>query len=208
MNLRQKQLDITGYGKYIFALLVPQPPTQTAAVNSLLKLFHGIPYINMFKKNMVLLDDAVAADMLPALSTVPCPVTLAACGGVVRIIFPEFTCLCPRTGYPDFASIDLYYLPHSRCIELKSWKLYLNSFRMVGTFHETVTGHLFQTVKKLLQPEWLLLVGDFFPRGNVNTTVALETPVKRPAGADILIKKYLHHARSFEPTGKGKGPAQ
>lgn len=162
----------------------------------------------MFKKNMILLDDAVAGDMLPALSTVPCPNALAAHGGVVRVIFPEFTCLCPRTGYPDFASIDLYYLPRSRCIELKSWKLYLNSFRMIGTFHETVTGHLFHIVKKLLQPKWILLVGDFFPRGNVNTTVVLESPNKRPVGADVLIKDYLQHARPFDPAGTGKGLAQ
>jgi 7-cyano-7-deazaguanine reductase len=66
---------------------------------------------------------------------------------------------------------------------------------MIGTFHETVTFHLFETLKNILQPQWLLVAGDFFPRGNVNTTVLFETPGERPAGADIL----THHIETSLP---------
>ena len=112
----------------------------------------------MFKEKMTLLEDALKKKALPSITTFPSPYTKNAAGsGVIRIIFPEFTCVCPKTGYPDFASIDVYYLPAKTCIELKSWKLYLNSFRMIGSFHETVTAHLFTTLKGLLKPKWLLL---------------------------------------------------
>jgi 7-cyano-7-deazaguanine reductase len=151
----------------------------------------------MFKDAMTSLADAVSSKLLPAIDTFPCPHVKGDGGNnVIRIIFPEFTCLCPRTGYPDFASIDLYYAPDRRCVELKSWKVYLNSFRMIGTFHETVTVHLFHTVRRLLKPRWLLLAGDFFPRGNVCTTVVFETG-RRPAAADFCVKKYKHHSRTF-----------
>lgn len=152
----------------------------------------------MFKDQMTLLEDALRKKMLPDIGTFPCPYkSPAEPTGIIRIVFPEFTCVCPRTGYPDFASIDCYYLPAGLCIELKSWKLYLNSFRMVGAFHETVTSHLFVTLRRLLKPKWLLLAGDFFPRGNVNTTVIFETG-KRPAGADSLIKDYAPHCRNMK----------
>ncbi len=151
----------------------------------------------MFKDTMVLLDKAIAKKMLPRIETFASPFdNRKPCSGVIRIVFPEFTCVCPRTGYPDFASIDLHYLPGRLCIELKSWKLYLNSFRMVGTFHETVCAHLFDTVKRLVNPKWLLLAGDFFPRGNVNTTVVLEEG-ERPKAADFLVGKYNPRSKSF-----------
>jgi 7-cyano-7-deazaguanine reductase len=142
----------------------------------------------MFFDNVIPLDQAVAQGRLPALETFDAPFDSSSTGsGVIRIVFPEFTCVCPKTGYPDFASIELYYLPERLCLELKSWKLYLNSFRMIGTFHETVTAHLFQTITSVLKPRWALMVGDFFPRGNVDTTVVFETSTPRPAGADVLI---------------------
>ena len=140
----------------------------------------------MFFENTVPLDQALREGRFPALETFPRP-SAAAGGGCIRIVFPEFTCVCPKTGYPDFASIVLCYLPDKLCLELKSWKLYLNSFRMVGTFHETVTAHLFDTLMAALAPEWMLLAGDFYPRGNVDTTVLFETPGPRPAGADLLM---------------------
>jgi 7-cyano-7-deazaguanine reductase len=151
----------------------------------------------MFKDAMMPLDNALAKKILPPIETFSSPFAKrTGAPGVIRIVFPEFTCVCPRTGYPDFASIDLYYLPGRLCIELKSWKLYLNSFRMVGAFHESVCAHLFDTIKKLIKPRWLLLAGDFFPRGNVNTTVILEEGMRPPA-ADFLIKTYDSRARSF-----------
>jgi 7-cyano-7-deazaguanine reductase len=155
----------------------------------------------MISNSITLLDEAIAKGMLPPIETFPCPDQGQwADSGVIRIIFPEFTCMCPKTGYPDFASIDLYYLPDKLCIELKSWKLYLNSFRMIGTFHETVTSYLFHVVLKLLAPKWALLAGDFFPRGNVNTTVLFETPTPRPKAADVLLKEYAPHCRTVELT--------
>jgi 7-cyano-7-deazaguanine reductase len=151
----------------------------------------------MSKPAMILLEDAIKGKMPPALDTFACPYTGESTrNSVIRIIFPEFTCLCPKTGYPDFASIDLYYLPGKRCIELKSWKLFLNSFRMIGTFHETVISFLFEKVKKSLAPRWLLLAGDFFPRGNVNTTIIFETGT-RPEAAVFLVKKYQPYSRTF-----------
>jgi 7-cyano-7-deazaguanine reductase len=152
----------------------------------------------MFKDKMTLLEHAVRNKMLPSIETFPCPYKpKAGVSGVIRIVFPEFTCVCPKTGYPDFASIDLYYLPNKLCVELKSWKLYLNSFRMIGTFHETVTAHLFETMQALLKPKWIMLAGDFFPRGNVNTTVIFEAG-KRPAAAGYLLGRYKSRARGFK----------
>jgi len=151
----------------------------------------------MFKASMTLLTDTGAKKLLPEIDTFPCPFgKRPGTNGIVRIVFPEFTCVCPKTGYPDFASVDLYYAPDKLCLELKSWKLYLNSFRMIGTFHETVTDFLFQKVSSLLKPKWLLLVGDFFPRGNVNTTVVFETG-RRPPAADFCVRSYTPHSRTF-----------
>lgn len=153
----------------------------------------------MFYDNVTLLEDAVSRGMLPSLETFDTPYDASGGAGVIRIVFPEFTCVCPKTGYPDFATIGLYYLPDQRCIELKSWKMYLNSFRMLGTFHETVTAHLFNTICEALQPRWAMLVGDFLPRGNVDTTVVFETDSPRPRGADVLIGNL--HARCRELSG-------
>jgi len=153
----------------------------------------------MFFENVQLLNDALLAGKLPPLETFPAPFDSdIEKSGVIRIVFPEFTCVCPKTGYPDFASIAICYLPNKLCIELKAWKLYLNAFRMIGTFHETVTHHIYTTLKQTLDPKWLLVVGDFFPRGNVDTKVVFETATPRPAGADLLISSILPRTRSFE----------
>ncbi|HLV32117.1 MAG TPA: preQ(1) synthase [Chitinispirillaceae bacterium] len=152
----------------------------------------------MFFNNLISLEDALKNNTFPELETFPCPFDSNKNSGIIRIIFPEFTCVCPKTGYPDFAAIGLYYLPKSLCLELKSWKLYLNSFRMIGTYHETVTYHLFETIKKVLDPSWFLVTGDFFPRGNVNTTIVFESPGTRPHGADILIDPLSTRCRKFE----------
>ena len=148
--------------------------------------------------NTIRLDQAVAQNLFPAVETFECPYDPAAsASGIIRIVFPEFTCLCPKTGYPDFASIIVCYLPGRHCLELKSWKLYLNAFRSIGAFHESVTAHLFETLKNILVPQWLLVAGDFFPRGNVDTTVLFETPGTRPAGADLLLGPLLPRCRTY-----------
>jgi 7-cyano-7-deazaguanine reductase len=153
----------------------------------------------MFFDNVIMLEDAIKKGALPSIETFPCPYNASEVRtGVIRIVFPEFTCVCPKTGYPDFASINICYLPDKLCIELKSWKLYLNAFRMIGTFHETITHHIYTTLHNTLKPQWLLVMGDFFPRGNVDTTVVFESPSPRPAGADLLLSTILPRTRSFE----------
>lgn len=89
----------------------------------------------------------------------------------INISFPEFTCLCPRSGYPDFATIKINYMPDKKIVELKSLKLYLNSFRNVYMSHEEVTNKIYSELEKRLKPRFLEVIGDFNPRGNVKTIV-------------------------------------
>ncbi len=84
---------------------------------------------------------------------------------------PEFTCVCPMTGQPDFATIRIRYLPDRLCVELKSLKLYLWSFREEGTFHEAVTNRICDDLVKALAPRFIEVVGDFAVRGGIHTVV-------------------------------------
>jgi len=84
---------------------------------------------------------------------------------------PEFTCLCPRSGFPDFATIKIKYVPHKKCVELKSLKLYINSFRDKHVFHEDVVNLILQDMVDLLDPWDITVVGDFTVRGNIHTVV-------------------------------------
>ncbi len=84
---------------------------------------------------------------------------------------PEFTCLCPRSGFPDFANIKIKYVPHLKCVELKSLKLYINGFRNKNVFHEDVTNIIIQDLIDLLDPWEIEVVGDFTVRGNIKTVV-------------------------------------
>ena len=154
----------------------------------------------MFLNQMTPLQEAIKQGILPEIETFECPYdTKKTSTGIIRIVFPEFTCVCPKTGYPDFATIFLYYHPNKLCIELKSWKLYLNSFRMIGTFHETVSSHLFETILEKLKPRWAMLVGDFFPRGNVDTSIVFETTGQRPQGLDALLSAEEPYSKTFDP---------
>lgn len=89
----------------------------------------------------------------------------------IEISFPEFTCLCPRSGYPDFATIRLRYIPDRKIVELKSLKLYLNSYRDKYISHEAVTNKIYDDLKNLLNPRFIEVIGDFNPRGNVKTII-------------------------------------
>jgi 7-cyano-7-deazaguanine reductase len=93
----------------------------------------------------------------------------------IEISFPEFTCLCPRSGYPDFATIKISYIPDKYIVELKSLKLYLNSFRDVSVSHESATNKIFEALQKLLKPRQLEVIGDFNARGNVKTVIRVTT---------------------------------
>ncbi len=93
----------------------------------------------------------------------------------INISFPEFTCLCPRSGYPDFATIRISYIPDKKIIELRSLKLYLNSFRGVYMSHEEATNRIYEALYKKLKPRFLEVVGDFKPRGNMKTVVRVSS---------------------------------
>ncbi len=91
----------------------------------------------------------------------------------IDLSFPEFTCLCPRSGYPDFALIKVTYVPDKKIVELKAIKLWLNSFRNQHISHEAVTNLIYDTLKDALLPRKLKVVGDFNPRGNLKTIITV-----------------------------------
>ena len=93
---------------------------------------------------------------------------------LVEISFPEFTCLCPRSGYPDFATLLIKYIPGEYIAELKSLKLYLNSFRDLHISHEEATNRIFADIFDAIGPKSLKVTGDFHPRGNVHTVITVK----------------------------------
>ena len=92
----------------------------------------------------------------------------------IRMTLPEFSCLCPKTGQPDFATLQLAYVPHERCVELKSLKLYIWSFRSRGAFHEAVTNEILGHLVAATAPRFMRLVAEFNVRGGIYTTVTAE----------------------------------
>jgi 7-cyano-7-deazaguanine reductase len=92
----------------------------------------------------------------------------------IRMSIPEFTCLCPKTGQPDFATLDLEYVPDRLCVELKSLKLYIWSFRDRGAFHEAVTNEIVDQLAGATQPRFMRLTAKFNVRGGIYTTVVVE----------------------------------
>src|SRR5206468_8438300 len=104
---------------------------------------------------------------------------------------PEFTCLCPRTGQPDFATLYLDYIPDRKCVELKSLKLYIWSFRNEGAFHEAVTNRICDDLVRLLSPRFLRLTARFYVRGGIFTSVLAEHRKKgrkRAAGLELATR--------------------
>jgi 7-cyano-7-deazaguanine reductase len=92
----------------------------------------------------------------------------------IRMTIPEFSCLCPKTGQPDFATLQLAYVPNERCIELKSLKLYIWSFRSRGAFHEAVTNEILSHLVAATAPRFMRLLAEFNVRGGIYTTVTAE----------------------------------
>jgi 7-cyano-7-deazaguanine reductase len=92
---------------------------------------------------------------------------------VIDIICPEFTSVCPKTGQPDFGTITLQYTPEKTCVELKSLKMYLQSFRNDGIFYENVTNRIFDDLIAVLHPRRLKLIASFTPRGGISTNVTV-----------------------------------
>lgn len=106
----------------------------------------------------------------------------------IRMTLPEFTCLCPKTGQPDFATLELEYVPDRLCVELKSLKLYIWSFRDRGVFHEAVSNEIASDLGAALAPRFLRLTARFNVRGGIWTTVVVEwrRPGWEPAPAVSL----------------------
>jgi 7-cyano-7-deazaguanine reductase len=92
----------------------------------------------------------------------------------IHIEIPEFTCLCPKTGQPDFATLFLDYIPDARCVELKSLKLYIWSFRDEGHFHEAVTNRILDDLVRATEPRYMRLTSKFYVRGGIFTNVAAD----------------------------------
>jgi 7-cyano-7-deazaguanine reductase len=92
----------------------------------------------------------------------------------IRMTIPEFSCLCPKTGQPDFATLELEYVPNERCVELKSLKLYIWSFRSRGAFHESVTNEILADLAAATAPRFMRLLAKFNVRGGIYTSVAAE----------------------------------
>jgi 7-cyano-7-deazaguanine reductase len=92
----------------------------------------------------------------------------------IRMRIPEFTCLCPKTGQPDFATLRLEYVPDSLCVELKSLKLYVWSYRNEGAFHEAVTNRILDDLARLMRPRFIRLTAEFNVRGGIYTTIVAE----------------------------------
>ena len=89
----------------------------------------------------------------------------------VNVSIPEFNCVCPRTGLPDFATIKINYIPNKHIVELKSLKLYIVKFRNMGIFHESATNKIFNDFQKACKPRQIEVIGEFSARGGISTTV-------------------------------------
>ena len=96
----------------------------------------------------------------------------------INLDVPEFTCICPKTGLPDFATIRIEYSPAKFCVELKSFKLYTIFFRNVGIFHEHLINKMLEDFVVSVKPRWFKITGVFNPRGGITTTVSREYKVK------------------------------
>lgn len=96
----------------------------------------------------------------------------------IHMEIPEFTCLCPQTGQPDFATLYLDYVPDRVCVELKSLKLYIWSYRNQGAFHEAVTNRILDDLAQAVKPRYMRLTARFYVRGGIFTTVVAETRKK------------------------------
>jgi 7-cyano-7-deazaguanine reductase len=92
----------------------------------------------------------------------------------IRIKVPEFTCLCPKTGQPDFATINIEYIADKQCVELKALKMYMWSFRDEGAFHEKVTNQMLDDLVKATSPRFIRIKAEFYVRGGIYTTIIAE----------------------------------
>jgi 7-cyano-7-deazaguanine reductase len=101
---------------------------------------------------------------------------------IIQFDCPEFTCLCPMTGQPDFATITIEYVPDRTCVELKALKLYLWSYRDQGAFHEAVTNQICDDIVRAIAPRRITVTGKFWVRGGITTTVSVTAGSQHPTG--------------------------
>ncbi len=106
---------------------------------------------------------------------------------IINITIPEFTCLCPKTGQPDFATLYVKYIPKNFCLELKSLKQYIVSFRNIGTFHESVTNQICSDLSKAINPQFLSLKAQFNVRGGIYTSVEIQYRNKKWKNPNCLL---------------------
>ena len=97
----------------------------------------------------------------------------------IKMTLPEFCCLCPRSGYPDFATIYIDYIPNEFVVELKAIKLYINSFMTRHISHENSANEIYDMLVSKINPKWLKVVADFNPRGNVHTVIEIDSKLVR-----------------------------
>ena len=109
---------------------------------------------------------------------------------VIDMTSPEFTCICPVSGFPDFATLHIHYVPKDWCVELKSLKLYINQFRDQGIYHEDVTNKIMDELVDLLDPWEMKVIADFQVRGNIKTIISAGHTHKK-VGPDRLLVKPL-----------------
>jgi len=94
---------------------------------------------------------------------------------LIKMTLPEFSCLCPRSGYPDYATIYLEYTPDKSVVELKAIKLYINSFRNRNISHENTANEIYSLLEEKLSPKYMKITADFNPRGNVHTVIEIDS---------------------------------
>ncbi len=97
-------------------------------------------------------------------------------GYEITIRMPEYTSVCPKTGLPDFGALTIQYKPRKRCIELKSFKMYLLAYRNLGIFYENAVNRILRDVVEATRPEWCVVRGEFTPRGGLTTTIEARWP--------------------------------
>ncbi|RMH07032.1 MAG: NADPH-dependent 7-cyano-7-deazaguanine reductase QueF [Nitrospirae bacterium] len=125
---------------------------------------------------------------LPALETWPNQFP----GYEITIDIPEYTAICPKTGLPDFGTIQIHYMPDRTCLELKSLKLYIHAYRNLGIFYENAVNRILEDVVKACKPKWAVVTGKFTARGGLSSTVQAVYP--RPLRASPRLSRKTNHA--------------
>lgn len=147
------------------------------------------------------LGEQPSAQPVKALETFPNP--RATRDFLIHMQIPEFTCLCPKTGQPDFATLYLDYIPDRLCVELKSLKLYIWSFRDEGKFHEAVANEILDDIVNATQPRFARLTAKFWVRGGIFTTVVVEHRQKGWKPAPVLnLPAFTDIAEESSVTGR------